>query len=938
MNTSSQVPVVFGKKPSRKKVCRVRRFLLLLSVLLTLQLAVNSAVGASSTGQNQGYWQLTSKTFDQASETDEVSINLSENYASYRIRDQRTGDVFAASASWTMPQETYGSGEKITLTLNIEADQYDWHGQEGSFHPGLNFMGMHISARFDAPGVAYGFAGNSSIGLQTEENDHVAEVAASLGTIHNASDSITVSADFPRAYEDGYQTCLYVSPSSCGNVCFLYTWHAEEVPVETTEAGESESDQDNAARQIWFTGMVTDVENRIMPRLKLKIDIYYNADSWSPGTASPDKSLSLITDIAGKFFVEINIPSDQEKDMGLLMQTELACVLADNHEAFAFANMKYPAAQDKIVAASFIRVPVANQDNRERAIIPIGRKYSFYYLCVDAFSFDKRTADPFWSNVPDYYELAAASYLYNALWDALLFGTVRFDEGNNLKQATVKVETYWTPGADNQSKTSHYQVSDAANGTIRLVDQHSGFDDNARFTILHEFGHHFDSISNNGKLRAVSLDTSGNMVNHRGYMNPSTADSFMEGLATAYAVFVQDFRKDQNPHIAGPFNLEKPGNYVAWKDNGQYEELAIAALLYDMYKGYPDKAAFWKLLKPNYVNFYKYYQAIEADLASKSAKDQSASQRLAQLRNAAMAGGLFTMPYGDGQYNLGEPFLDKVIAGTSSGDGSRSADEVFADLMFAANAGNWIEEDTPLRTPPADMNPGQSSDALRSRETIQLIPNSYLYFENMTDEIEPYLTRLVVTIRPKSGQPSKQLLTLEGDRIYLGLTSQSKQGKVTVSLPGGKTLYEGDLWELQMIRASNYGLSVPLATVDLGELDQKALQRNTAAFFGPDDQQYDRWARPCYGSARSDERIALPTFKQIRQGNDDALFKPGAVQKHVTPAYLADIEYGRLKPHPLRIAAQVFLGYIILQLVVAGVFLIIRAKRKKKHQIGRENH
>ena len=925
----------------------MRRLFVLLSLALTVSLSfagmgmvaafTGSISSAGGSDSGNGYWQLTSTTLDPASDSKNIDVNISENYASYYETKPEVKDVFAASANWTSPEDTYGAGETVTLTLNVEVEQYDWHGQENSFHPGLNYMGLYISARFDAPDVPYGFAGNSSIALRTEDGDNVAEVSATEGTIHIASDSITVSAAFPSAYKDGQQICLYVSPSRCGNARFLYTWHADDGPAETTKAAETEDDEDETKRQIWLSGIVANVDNEIMPRLRVKIDVFNNADSWSPAgsAATPSDSLSMFTDIEGKFWAEINIPDDQSGDMGLLVKFEMSCILANDHEAFTFANMKYPGSQDKIVAASYIRVPVADKDNKDRPVIPLGRKFSFFYLCVDALSFDSKTSEPdaMWSNVSDNYELASSSYLYNALWDALIFGSVQFDESENLKKASVKVETNWTPSATGSgSKTSHYSPGGSTRGTIRLTSKHSGYDDDSRFTILHEFGHHFDCITNNGRFRAIGLETSGESVNHGGYMNPSTADSFEEGLATAFAIFVQEYRGDDKPYMAGNFNLSTPGNYVSWKANGKFEELAISILLYEVYKGYETKADFWKLLKPDYANFYKYYQAIETDLKTGDANGRTNASRLTKLHTAAKEGGLFKMPFGDGNYNIGEPFVDKIASGAVRGDGIRSDDERYADLMFDTNILGWIDPDTPLRPLPAELTLGKSSDASRNRETIELIPESYLHFDNMTDELSMSLTHLVVEILAKDGLDSKQLFTFDDNKIYLGLTSRPQQGKVIVSIPGGTTLFEGDLEELQSIRETNYGLDVPLDTVDLADFDQDELTSVEQAKFGTDKQKYTLWPKPCEGNPKSDELIKLPTTRTIEKGNDQADFKEKSIQSHITPEYLADIEHGRLKPHPLRTLGKILLIYIIVLIITAVItIVVIRKRRLAKH-------
>lgn len=109
-----------------------------------------------------------------------------------------------------------------------------------------------------------------------------------------------------------------------------------------------------------------------------------------------------------------------------------------------------------------------------------------------------------------------------------------------------------------------------------------------RWTVLHEFGHH---------LMADVYDNffpfHDDNVNHAGFANPSTTDSWTEGFATFFAAWTQrDFLAFTFPHLANfimrdsagkvhqwHFNLEE--NKLAWS-RGLGEEFAVAALLWDL--------------------------------------------------------------------------------------------------------------------------------------------------------------------------------------------------------------------------------------------------------------------------------------------------------------------------------------------------------------------
>ncbi|MBT7392843.1 hypothetical protein HN827_08505, partial [archaeon] len=74
-------------------------------------------------------------------------------------------------------------------------------------------------------------------------------------------------------------------------------------------------------------------------------------------------------------------------------------------------------------------------------------------------------------------------------------------------------------------------------------------------------------------------------VNHNGYHNPSTADSYMEGFAEFMAMVISDEMGEPNPQLYAGFG-SMDQNYKMWDGKGFDEEFAIASLLWDMYDEY----------------------------------------------------------------------------------------------------------------------------------------------------------------------------------------------------------------------------------------------------------------------------------------------------------------------------------------------------------------
>ena len=167
----------------------------------------------------------------------------------------------------------------------------------------------------------------------------------------------------------------------------------------------------------------------------------------------------------------------------------------------------------------------------------------------------------------------------------------------------------------------------------------------------HEFSHHvmydiYGSWPEGDKLP-------GNK-NHNGFLNPSTADSFMEGFAEFMALVISDELSQDNSHIyAGFGSMEK--NYRPWDGMGKDEEFAVASLLWDLYDNdnepgdslYYSIETIWEILKIKRADFYEYYKAF------KQAKPLD-GDKIDEL--FALHGFFADTRQGNGKHDPGEPW------------------------------------------------------------------------------------------------------------------------------------------------------------------------------------------------------------------------------------------------------------------------------------------
>ena len=157
---------------------------------------------------------------------------------------------------------------------------------------------------------------------------------------------------------------------------------------------------------------------------------------------------------------------------------------------------------------------------------------------------------------------------------------------------------------------------------IAMSDMSHTSSNNPRNREYHEFAHAimYDLYGAWPKDRTML-----NTKNHDGYLNPSTADSYMEGFAEFMALAMAKYQGATDADIyAGFGSLED--NYKPWSARGLYEELAVSSLLWDMYDTVNEPGDslsmslddIWRVIAIKHDNFYEYYKAFKARFPEKS--------------------------------------------------------------------------------------------------------------------------------------------------------------------------------------------------------------------------------------------------------------------------------------------------------------------------------
>jgi hypothetical protein len=236
----------------------------------------------------------------------------------------------------------------------------------------------------------------------------------------------------------------------------------------------------------------------------------------------------------------------------------------------------------------------------------------------------------------------------------------------------------------------------------------------------HEFSHHLMYTA----YRSWSGYDAEGVINHAGYINPNSGDSYLEGFAEFMAMAISDEVKGDpdlpmQPEIYAGFG-SMDNNYRAWDNRGFDEEFAVAGTLWDLYSDDNDDADavaipvadMWRILKVKRNNFYEVYKAFKAAYPAK-AKDIDGI--------FVEHGFYFDRNKGNGEHDDEELYID------ANSNGAYDDGEIFLDYPdeFAYRQGDTIGK-------PANYDrPGRNMAGLIPNAFVK-VPDNEVRFYNVS--------------------------------------------------------------------------------------------------------------------------------------------------------------------------------------------------------------
>jgi len=539
-------------------------------------------------------------------------------------------------------------------------------------------------------------------------------------------------------------------------------------------------------KPVSFSGAVLNIYQQPMPYIKMLISPEYVEEGKS--TKLPESLVE--TDIAGCFIWNGAVPVEAKGILKIRAEVIFECVVKDSateiigKNIFNMVNLK-DTNSSSIKASTTISINPEDYKSAKEISVYRFLDFGFTSLNTPSLSFDdKSTPDEFDTNVINPKELATFSYLYCQLFSGLYTGVKTFKEREALiTNATGLIVELNGPDAD-----WSYFNSRAVPPKIRLCEKYTGTSDEARYTILHEFGHYFDWVTGGKKFHCTPTHSTQMNKNHGGYMNDVTSDSVLEGFASFYSCVSQKdgFFPENKPEIMGEFGSIANSSYP-WVDYGIREEFSIARLFWSL-KDILTIDTLWKsVLRHKSPDLYNYYFVI-----IKSARNIDEAT-VNKVKDAFYANGLYKLPAGNKTYDVGEPYIN-YTGGTSSWDRG----EPFRDIPSSLPA---IDYDK--------LKFGISSDDMKVRSSTFQLPNSNIL---LTGTIPQYVK---VTITPETGETYAYIDKVANNTAYIGLPDYSDKGSITVDVPGGNQIYSGDIALLKEKIAKSWGQKVDLAEANV---------------------------------------------------------------------------------------------------------------------------
>ncbi len=269
----------------------------------------------------------------------------------------------------------------------------------------------------------------------------------------------------------------------------------------------------------------------------------------------------------------------------------------------------------------------------------------------------------------------------------------------------------------------------------------------------HEYNHHV-MYSIYGKMPEGVVG--GYNVNHAGFLNDSTADSYLEGFAEFMALVTGDFYDLGNGSIYAPI-ADMDLYYKPWDWRGSAEELSVAGILWKLYDG-----VYAEEVGSTLENLWSVLQTYSKDFAAVYEKLITAFPDNAGTINALFINhGFFQSSLtGNGAYDNLEPFFDQ------NHSRSYDANEVFIDLPI--NDKGKIEV-----RPEPESKAGYAADASRLDRRSPLSPDGH-YIK--TDNEVPYY--------------SVSYTFVDQPELNYSIVTRNIDGYITVVVPPSEYLTE----------------------------------------------------------------------------------------------------------------------------------------------------
>ncbi|MBN2852024.1 MAG: hypothetical protein JXQ23_04740 [Clostridia bacterium] len=591
-------------------------------------LSLSSVSGAEEV---KGYWYLVDieKVVPENEITEDSTTKIERQFlyseGSFNTQYRKTvydgihkvynDEIINTTGTWSAPAEKLGPDDTITLTLTASINEFK--------RLNTNMSGVSVKAYIGEEDTPFGRLNSTNGDLVDANGDNLCEATIRDGEIKVGSSSKSVEGTFGKGSAEGQVKVLFVSVRSdkLGGAKYTYTWILDKPDTTSSE------NADRFPSKVTGTLYFDSAKKRPVPFTSVSV-VYQNSKEDTIG-----ESAAVFTDQNGKFDITLSTIPNQAENLKLAVEYIYAPggiatiyhinVREDNKHVYGTLSLKNISSDEKEAVFDLCLLDCA--DNFDEDLDDVEPKVSHnaevYALLIDMYDF---YAD----------ELGVLSF-YQLPFEAYSFG------GTLLSTFAEKFDAYYSP-------------VDGAIWLDRIYSPMTGY--MYPYAYYHEFSHYIMHCLY-GKFPLSDAD-----VNHGGYANPTTGDSFSEGFAHFMSIVMQQYFGNESPAIIpGRGNIEV--NYKAWQQSGKAEEFAIAGVLWDLVDDASDNGGMdddsmeldfmelWNLLKQYHSDFTSFYETLIKTYPSlKPAID-----------DIFINHGFFTDDReGSKEYELGEAYVDNI--------------------------------------------------------------------------------------------------------------------------------------------------------------------------------------------------------------------------------------------------------------------------------------